>query len=488
MPRLKLPSGRVWKLLPYALLFPVGLMLGSWDILYLVAFLGFLTLFMLGGLIAFDRSLLLQLLYLSIPLSLVVDFSSGLSLWLPSEALALLMAFLLGSYFLLNGTDLLKNPIIRHPISLILLAIVLWDLITVTQSFYTVIALKKVIVKVIYILVYYLGTALWIQEKNFRPYRLFLIFGISMIVPVINGLIVHQRVDFSPKSAIYMPKPFFPEHTMYGAVLAFITLVFLVIIWKRKALQLTGIEYLLSLLVLPILVIGLIYSYSRAAWLSVFFALFVLLLARYGVRFWGFMFLLFCTTYLAFSFQGQIIRQMEGTESVSNQGGFSEHLQSSTNLSTDVSNLERLNRWKSAWRMFQHHPLFGHGPGTYQFIYGSFQKREDMTRISTFTGDKGNAHSEYLTALSETGLPGLILFLIWIFLSLYYGLQGLRLEKDPANRALLVAAVLGLLSWWMHGVFNTFSDYDKIAALIYLSTAIVVTNTMRSTTANTSGN
>ena len=30
---------------------------------------------------------------------------------------------------------------------------------------------------------------------------------------------------------------------------------------------------------------------------------------------------------------------------------------------------KRINRWKSALRMFQERPLLGHGPGTYMFLY-----------------------------------------------------------------------------------------------------------------------
>lgn len=50
-----------------------------------------------------------------------------------------------------------------------------------------------------------------------------------------------------------------------------------------------------------------------------------------------------------------------------------EHLQSISNISTDASNLERINRWHSAFRMFAERPIFGWGPGTYSFEYAPFQ-------------------------------------------------------------------------------------------------------------------
>ena len=48
---------------------------------------------------------------------------------------------------------------------------------------------------------------------------------------------------------------------------------------------------------------------------------------------------------------------------------FVEHIESMSNVTTDASNLERINRWKSAIRLFQERPHLGWGPGTYQFHY-----------------------------------------------------------------------------------------------------------------------
>ena len=81
----------------------------------------------------------------------------------------------------------------------------------------------------------------------------------------------------------------------------------------------------------------------------------------------------------------------------------------STNISTDASNLERINRWQAAIRMYEDHPVLGFGPGTYQFEYAPYQMSQEKTAISTNAGDRGNAHSEYIGPLSEEGLPGMLL-------------------------------------------------------------------------------
>lgn len=50
-----------------------------------------------------------------------------------------------------------------------------------------------------------------------------------------------------------------------------------------------------------------------------------------------------------------------------------------------------------------------------------------MTRISTHNGDKGNAHSEYLTYLAETGFVGFLIFSILVVYSIYLAMKLLRL-------------------------------------------------------------
>ena len=99
---------------------------------------------------------------------------------------------------------------------------------------------------------------------------------------------------------------------------------------------------------------------------------------------------------------------------------FSERLESMSNVSTDASNLERLNRWNSAISLFKERPILGWGPGTYSFVYAPYQDASDLTIISTNFGDGGNAHSEYLGPLSEQGVLGLILVIAIVFTFFFY--------------------------------------------------------------------
>jgi O-antigen ligase len=151
-----------------------------------------------------------------------------------------------------------------------------------------------------------------------------------------------------------------------------------------------------------------------------------------------------------------------------------QHVQSISNVRTDASNLERLNRWASGWRMLEERPWLGWGPGTYMFQYAPFQKPNEKTIISTNAADVGGIHSEYLNPLVEMGIPGFVLFMLIIgfslqrAMSLYYRLQ------DPYIKNTLLIAMLGLVTYLTHGVLNDYLDIDK-TALLYWSFLAMIT-------------
>ena len=87
----------------------------------------------------------------------------------------------------------------------------------------------------------------------------------------------------------------------------------------------------------------------------------------------------------------------------------------------------------------------GWGPGTYEKNYAIFQMSTETTRISTWDGDRGDAHSEYLGVLSEQGLPGLILQLLLFFALIRSGMRAAYRYQNPIYRDMSIAVVLGLL-------------------------------------------
>ena len=122
----------------------------------------------------------------------------------------------------------------------------------------------------------------------------------------------------------------------------------------------------------------------------------------------------------------------------------------------------------------QKKPIIGYGPGTYQFEYASFQDPDNKTIITTKFGDGGNAHSEYLSALSETGLPGLITFLLLIGFVFFRAIKLYYNSSCRETKMYLLCSLVGLSTYFIHGFFNNFLDIDKTSVAVWSFISIIV--------------
>jgi O-antigen ligase len=124
--------------------------------------------------------------------------------------------------------------------------------------------------------------------------------------------------------------------------------------------------------------------------------------------------------------------------------------------------------------MFKEKPVFGWGPGTYMFNYAPFQLEREKTSISTNAATLGNAHSEYIGPLSESGFLGTLTFLAVVIATIVTGLRNWSRIKDWKTRVLSLSLLTGLVTYYLHGLLNNFLDTDKASALFWGYTAALV--------------
>lgn len=220
--------------------------------------------------------------------------------------------------------------------------------------------------------------------------------------------------------------------------------------------------------------LGLYLSFARASWLSLVVAVGILITILLRFQFKTLLVTFVVAGGLFFAFQTEILIAL-GRNNTDAEGGFSNNLESTFNISTEASNLERLNRWSCALRMWQDKPLMGWGPGTYMFKYAPYQLSREKTIISTNFGTNGNSHSEYLGPLAEQGIFGLA---IMIILLLYVTSLGYRLSysvQEKELRWIVITIFLGLMSYLVHGFLNNFLDTDKLSLPFWAFLAVLVT-------------
>ena len=394
------------------------------------------------------------------------DIEGGIGLSLPTEPLmfGVLLLFIANLIFEQRYDKRVSN----HPVSYIIYASLLWMLITAAASELPVVSFKYLLSRLWFVIPFYFVAALMFKKTS-NIKKFIWLYMISLCGVIIYTLIQHAKYGFEEEAGHWVMSPFYNDHTAYGAALAmFIPAAFGFIFYPGA----TKSSRLLALILSAILIVGIIFSYGRAAWISIIVAFIVFILILLRIKFYiiASTFMLFVGTF--FIFQHQILDKLSKNKQDSS-ANFVEHIQSITNISSDASNLERINRWQAAIRLYNERPFLGWGPGTYQFVYSPFQSSQEKTIISTNLGDKGNAHSEYLGPLSEMGVLGSALIILLI---VYFIITGLRVYKNGTNeiKFLCMITLLGLITYFTHGFLNNFLDTDKLSVPVWGFIAIIV--------------
>ncbi|GGH66665.1 O-antigen ligase family protein [Phaeocystidibacter marisrubri] len=401
------------------------------------------------------------------PLSVTLtdkNFNVGLSL--PTEPILAGITGLLLFRFIQSGKVDLK--VLRHPIAITIGLSLIWMGITTILSERPDVSIKYLIARIWFIVPYfYLMSQIFKDERKINWF--YWLFLIPLCIAGLYTMSQHAAHGFSKESSVWVMWPVFKEHTSYGAVLAMYFPVSLYFVLKKNILWIRAVAFLL----LMILTAAIILSFTRAAWLSIVAAGIVYLLVKYRVNFNALLVTAFVALGMVYGYSDQIFQKLSKNDQVSSDD-LGEHVQSMTNVSTDASNLERINRWTSAFRMFNERPHTGWGPGVYMFEYAPFQKPYEKTIISTNAGNMGNAHSEYIGPLAEQGWPGLLIVLVLVTTMMVYGIRAYRKAKSDELGYLALVAMLGLVTYFTHGFLNNFLDMDKAAAPVWGFTAVIV--------------
>jgi len=465
--RERYPKGLLWGTLIAFIALNTAMI---WLEIYYVPLIPAVLLFAVLALVAVDKYLLTLVFFvpLSIPLSLLTDGLS-IDMFLPTEPLlAGLLLLYLVKYLMGDRVDL---RVLRHPVSLAIFFHLAWMLITSITSTDLLVSFKALASRLWFIVGFYLiASQLFRKEKAMHTYVW--VFIVAFTGVILYTLINHAQYGFNNQiMAHQVCYPFYKDHTSYGATLGLVLplLVPLFISIRREDIN---TRFLMILLVLLIL-FATVVSYTRATWVSILASLVVWAIIKLRIRFEIVLVGAAVLIGLFFSVRTQIIVQLEQNR-VESSGELSEHVQSISNISTDQSNLERINRWSCALRMWKDKPVFGFGPGTYQFEYGRYQRSYEQTPISTTFGTRGNAHSEYLGPLSEQGVLGLLSILLVIGTTIYTGIRVYFTGRSKSIRTFSLAVLVGLVSYYVHGLLNNFLDTDKISVLFWGYTAMLV--------------
>jgi len=407
------------------------------------------------------------LMTLLTPFAVDMALFPKMELSMPVEPMMILFtAMFLFRVLLTRSYDL---RLLRHPVTLLLLASLGWMAFTSMTSEMPWVSIKYTLARVWFVVPFFFAACQFFQNhQRIRQFFWAYAIGLGVVILISTSKTLGNFSDLQTLHRVM--KPFYNDHTAYGCVIALMLPAAFYFIFSRGQ---RGWLRVLTLLLFAGLCIGLFFSYCRAAWISVAGAIGVYFLIRMGMKVKWMVVLFGLGVGAFFMYQSDVLYKL-GKNHQDSSYTLADQVKSISNISTDASNLERLNRWASAFRMWKESPVLGCGPGTYQFLYAGYQRSYQLSTISTNAGNLGNAHSEYIGPLTEQGVPGVALVALLFLATFATGVRLYRTAKDPHTARMALAFTLALLTYYIHGVFNNFLDTDKLSVPFWGFTAVIV--------------
>lgn len=453
------------------LLLPITLILFIFSSAYLIA--------------QFSINSFFLLLVFLMPFSSTQKFlNSEVMLMIPSEPFSaiIMIAFALK---LLFGYRV-SSKVWKHPLFFMVLLFIALQSIAIFGSSMPIVSIKSMLIKMCYATVFFFIAADLYVKQQINHKDVLKTYMIAMLC--VGFIIFYQHWDYglSKDYSGTATEPFYADHTIYSACLALVIPLPLLSLIKNEGYSFFKKSGLL--LFITILLLFFFLTYCRAGWISFIAAALITWSVAKGISFSQLLLFTIIAVASLFFTWNDLSAELKKNKADSNakNADIEQQTKSVVNITNDQSNAERLNRWKSALRMFADKPLLGFGPGTYQFEYLSYQRKSEMTRISVTSpyvakkGKGGTAHSEYLLLLSECGILAFINWLVLIFAVLYYGIKIYHTSSSQADKLQTLIIIFGFSSYLVHGLFNNFLDTDKAAILFYSSIAGILSISIKS--------
>ncbi|MGB0430379.1 MAG: O-antigen ligase family protein [Bacteroidia bacterium] len=401
-------------------------------------------------------------------LNVQIDFIQS-SVSLPTEPfIAFFMVLLIFKYLLDNKIDF---AVLKHPITIIILLQLVWLFISACFSTLPLVSFKYFLARLWFVIVFYFfGVSTFKNLKRIDQYNWY--YLLAMGAAILYTLVRHSTEYFSHEYSYKAALPFFSDHNIYAVIVAFFIPTAVIYSLKNLTLRVSLIRSIFFYLITVVYIVGVVASYTRAAWVSlvVAFAMYLALLLKLKLRHLVSA-LLIIVSIIAFSWNDIMLYMSKNK--VESNSDIDAHVQSIYNVTTDDSNTERLNRWSAAVRMFLEKPIVGFGPNTYQFKYAPYQLSKEKTKISTNLGDLGNAHSEFIGPLAEQGLIGAILVIALMLYAIHTGMQLYYKSKNNRVRYLALMVLLSFLTYYSHGLLNNYLDIDKANVMFWAAMAML---------------
>jgi O-antigen ligase len=412
---------------------------------------------------------LFWLLLIVLPLSTELNITPQLGLDFPDEILLVLLTGIT-LVKLIHQPNWFPDSLQRSSLFMVLVTYMIWILITCFYSEEPLLSVKYLLAKTWYIIPFVVLPQIILSSQS-SIQKLALCLLLPMLLVVIQTLVRHSLYQFAFENVQKTLSPFFRNHVNYSSMLVCLLPVGWCA-WKLTPADHPQRKWILLALLIGL--VGLVFAYSRGAWIALLLGVsavwvirkklmgVLVILVISGVTI-STIWLVTDKNYLRFSPDHD--RTIFHTD-------LREHLQSTVN-GKDVSTAERFYRWIAGARMLAEKPVTGFGPNTFYLHYRPYAVNSFETWVSD-NKEHSTVHNYFILIALEQGVIGLIMFCV-----LYFGmlLQLQKLYHQFQSRFYRTVTITTGMVLVMIGVINSLSDMietDKIGSLFWLCLGMVI--------------
>jgi O-antigen ligase len=413
-------------------------------------------------------AVLFYLLIAAIPWSVEYQFTPALGTDFPDEPLMWANA-LTAVLLIVYKHKAIRQRLGTHPLLLLLGLQLLWAAGSIFTSTAPLLSFKYVLAKSWYLLAFVLLPLLLIDTKS-KLKTTALVLLASMMVQVLIGVARHAAAGFTFASINESVAPFFRNHVNYSALLVCILpLPLLCLRFTRTRSKRIGLWLLFG-----IGVAALCLSYARGAWVAAITGAVAYGLLKKKALVIAFLIaiLLVLTAVLWLRHNDRYLQYAHNYHKTIFHTDFREHLVATYRLQ-DMSTAERFYRWVAGVRMVKDGWLTGFGPNTFYNNYHSYTVPLFKTWVSA-NKERSTVHNYFLLLLIEQGVPGLLLFLLVLFVAFATAQRVYHATDDLFWKASVAVVAVILVMICTLNFLSDLIETDKVGPVFYLCLAVLM--------------
>jgi O-antigen ligase len=323
---------------------------------------------------------------------------------------------------------------------------------------------------------FFLGIVLFITYYNSNKLlALFRMFVILAFMHSLIGILQYYQVTFTELPGNFAPYGLMANRNLYASAQALIIPFCLYVLFADNS---NPWKYLTGFTLLVVF-ISLLLAQTRSAWLAsaliIISSLILVSIFIPGLRkqwLLGTGIILAVTGILVFFF----LSGSDNTLAASLKERSSSLVTplSPGDSSVAVSNAnERLVIWNKTLHLIKDHKTIGVGPGNWKIGIQAYGNKGLINEYGDYVLD--HTHNIYLQLAAETGIPGLLLFLIFWFLVLFAAFKCLvRTQLKENDKLIVILCICGMGAFALDGFFSFPLERIEHTFYLYLFGGIVL--------------